>query len=106
MRITRVLLIVGFVAVLAATKLLMTTPAATSPASTGPATGRPRASPAPLKVTTEIVRAGRLAETVMSTGTLLAAESVELQAEVSGKIIAINLVEGAPVRAGQLLVKL
>jgi membrane fusion protein (multidrug efflux system) len=107
MRITRVLLIAGLVAVLAATKLLMTTQsAANSAAGAGPAGDRPRAPAAPLKVTTEVVRAGRLAETVTSTGTLLAAESVELQAEVSGKIVAIDLVEGAPVRAGQLLVKL
>ena len=47
-----------------------------------------------------------LAETVSSTGTLLAVESVELQAEVSGKITAINFVEGARVRKGDLLVKL
>jgi membrane fusion protein (multidrug efflux system) len=47
-----------------------------------------------------------LAEIVRSTGTLLAAESVELQAEVTGKITAINFVEGARVRRGDLLVKL
>ena len=51
-------------------------------------------------------RAEPLAETVTSTGTLLAAESVDLQAEVNGKITAINFVEGAPVREGDLLVKL
>jgi membrane fusion protein (multidrug efflux system) len=47
-----------------------------------------------------------LAETVSSTGTLLAAESVELQAEVTGKITSIAFSEGARVRKGELLVKL
>jgi hypothetical protein len=47
-----------------------------------------------------------LAETVSSTGTLLAVEAVDLQAEVSGKITAITFHEGAHVARGDLLVKL
>lgn len=61
---------------------------------------------APIFVTTEIVLPSALAEIVSSTGTLHAAESVDLQAEVSGKITAIHFTEGAAVRKGQLLVKL
>jgi membrane fusion protein, multidrug efflux system len=61
---------------------------------------------APHFVTMQIVSPSLLAETVSSTGTLLAAESVELQAETSGKITSIAFIEGARVRKGELLVKL
>jgi membrane fusion protein, multidrug efflux system len=61
---------------------------------------------APVRVSAFIAKPAPLAEVVSSMGTLLAGEAVELQAEVSGKITAINFTEGAPVRAGELLVKL
>jgi membrane fusion protein (multidrug efflux system) len=81
----------------------------------------PRAAPAPARaserravrseagatgVATVVVEPGRLVETVTSTGTLRAEESVELQAEISGKVAAINFTEGAQVHRGDLLVKL
>src|SRR5438270_582332 len=47
-----------------------------------------------------------LAELVAATGTLRADEGVELQAEINGKVVAINFQEGAQVRKGDLLVKL
>lgn len=59
-----------------------------------------------LKVSTFIVHPEPFAETVMSTGTLIAEEGVELQAETSGKVVAINFTEGAHVKKGALLVKL
>jgi membrane fusion protein, multidrug efflux system len=61
---------------------------------------------AALKVSAVVVEPARLAEIVRSTGTLLPDEGVELQAEVSGRITAIHFTEGAPVRKGDLLVKL
>lgn len=45
-------------------------------------------------------------EQISANGTLRAEESVELQAEVTGKIAAINFVEGSRVKAGDLLVKI
>jgi membrane fusion protein (multidrug efflux system) len=60
----------------------------------------------PVKVSTYVVQPTRFAETIASTGTLLAEEGVELQAEIDGKIVAINFQEGARVRLGDLLVKL
>lgn len=60
----------------------------------------------PLKVSTYVVHAMPFAETVTSTGTLRADEGVELQAEINGKIVAINFVEGSRVRKGDLLLKL
>jgi membrane fusion protein (multidrug efflux system) len=59
-----------------------------------------------MRVSTFVVRTQPFAETVNATGTVLADESVELQAEITGKIIAIHFKEGARVRAGDLLVKL
>ena len=59
-----------------------------------------------LGVSTVIVQPGRLVESVTSTGSLRAEESVELQAEINGKVTAINFTEGARVRRGDLLVKL
>jgi membrane fusion protein (multidrug efflux system) len=61
---------------------------------------------APLRVSAVVVRAAPFAEVVASTGSLLAEEGVELQAETNGKVVAINFVEGARVKKGELLVKL
>ena len=73
-------------------------------AARAPAAPRLR-SAAPIRVTAEVVVPGPLAEVVRSTGTLLAAESVELQGEVGGKIVAIDFLEGSRIRKGDLLVK-
>src|SRR5882724_10841350 len=48
-----------------------------------------------LAVATFVVERAPFAELVNSTGTLRAEESVELQAEINGKVVAINFVEGA-----------
>ncbi|MES2825270.1 MAG: efflux RND transporter periplasmic adaptor subunit [Pseudomonadota bacterium] len=63
-------------------------------------------SGAPLKVTTFVVVPSIFAETITATGTVLADEGVELQAETNGKVVSINFVEGAPVKQGDLLLKL
>jgi membrane fusion protein (multidrug efflux system) len=116
-RLIRILLIVGAVAALAAPKLwssgalgrLVNQESTATVTPSGAAEQAPAARPrgaAPIRVTTETVRGGPLSEIVTSTGTLLAAESVELQAEVTGKIVAINFLEGSRVREGDLLVKL
>lgn len=68
----------------------------------GEGTARPRAVP----VTIATVRGQRFAETLTATGTLLAQESVELQAEASGRVERIGFREGTKVHAGELLVKL
>jgi membrane fusion protein, multidrug efflux system len=72
----------------------------------GGGTARASAQAAPLKVSAVVVEPRMLAETVSSTGTLIAVEAVDLQAEVSGKITAITFREGAHVKRGDLLVKL
>lgn len=59
-----------------------------------------------LKVSVFTVRPEKLLETVSATGSLLADEGVELQAETNGKVVSIRFTEGARVRKGDLLVKL
>jgi membrane fusion protein (multidrug efflux system) len=87
---------------IAAPKVLSLQHATDAPARSGSGGGkRP-----PLQVTAFTVQGASLAETVTSTGTLLAEEGVELQAETNGKVAAIHFVEGARVRKGALLVKL
>lgn len=63
-------------------------------------------SGAPIRVSTFTVAAGQFAEKVSSTGTLLAEEAVELQAEINGKVVALDFREGSRVKKGHLLVKL
>jgi membrane fusion protein (multidrug efflux system) len=68
--------------------------------------GKTGRSKAPMKVSVFTVRAAKLSETVSATGSLLADEGVELQAETNGKVVSIRFTEGARVRKGDLLVKL
>lgn len=85
-------------------------PAAASPGGPAARSGAPRpgggSSGAPLHVTTVTVKPVLYAETVTATGSLRAEEGVELQAEVSGKIVAINFREGTRVKEGDLLLKI
>jgi len=109
-RLVRALLIAAILVAAAAPKIwpdamerLSSSASGAAIATLTPATPR---RDSPIRVTAEAVAPSPLAETVTSTGTLLAVESVDLQAEVNGKITAINFIEGAPVREGDLLVKL
>jgi membrane fusion protein (multidrug efflux system) len=65
-----------------------------------------KVSAKPVRVDVETVKGQRYAETLAATGTLLAQEGVELQAEANGRVVRINFKEGSKVRAGELLVKL
>ena len=60
----------------------------------------------PQKVTTLLIKPEPFTERLSATGSLLADEGVELQAEINGKIAEIRFREGSPVRRGALLVKL
>lgn len=61
---------------------------------------------APQKVSTLLIKPEPFTETLNATGSLLADEGVELQAEINGKIAAIRFREGSKVSRGELLVKL
>lgn len=64
------------------------------------------AQQAPTRVEATVLRPGSVTERIRSTGTLLADESVELTAEASGKITAIQFEEGKRVQKGDLLVQI
>lgn len=72
------------------------TPSAAAPAE--PAEGQP--------VRTVTIQGQPFDETIVATGTVRADESIEVRAEISGKITRIHFQEGSPVRAGELLVSI
>ena len=98
------------VAVAAVPKIRPMLQAASPPAASASKGGQKppvqRGDSKPLAVATYVVRPAAFSETVSATGTLRADESVELQAESSGRVIAINFEEGSRVRKGALLLKL
>ncbi|NIR50345.1 efflux RND transporter periplasmic adaptor subunit [candidate division KSB1 bacterium] len=61
---------------------------------------------AALPVSVHIIKPERLKNRILTTGTVLANEEVELKSEISGRITEIRLDEGSRVRGGQLLVKI
>ena len=76
----------------------------------GPAGGAPgpgRGGPGgPVPVEAQPVRVGDAETTIDAVGTLVSNESVVLRPEVSGRVAAINFVEGAAVAKGTVLVEL
>lgn len=78
-------------------------------ASQDEAAGQEGASPQqsePLGVSAFVVEAAPLQDKIVTTGTVLADEEVELRPETSGRITQIAFEEGRPVREGALLVKI
>lgn len=63
-------------------------------------------SGAPASVNGFVVVSKRLQEDIVSSGSLLAAEQVDIYPEISARIIQLNIREGQPVAKGALLVKL
>jgi membrane fusion protein (multidrug efflux system) len=63
-------------------------------------------TPPPVMVNAYVVKAQKIENAIMSTGTAIANESVSLQPETGGRIVQINFREGAVVSKGTLLVKL
>ncbi|MFD2933735.1 efflux RND transporter periplasmic adaptor subunit [Spirosoma flavum] len=61
---------------------------------------------APASVNGFVVISQRLREDVVSSGSLLASEQVDIYPEISARIIQLNIQEGQPVAKGALLVKL
>lgn len=60
----------------------------------------------PVRVTAFVVQPSRLSNVIVSSGSLLANEQVELSPETAGKLTGIFFTEGQPVSKGALLVKL
>lgn len=60
----------------------------------------------PVSVAVEEARRGRVSERVEAVGTTRAREAVEVVAQVSGRVVAINFEEGQAVEEGQVLLEL
>ncbi len=103
MKIKNLLVIIVVVVVLLALKYLYF-PTETS--HTDQKNGKPGAKSMPSNVTAIVVKAEKLNNEVYASGTIIANEEVNLQPEMSGKIILINFEEGSRVFRGQLLVKI
>jgi membrane fusion protein (multidrug efflux system) len=69
-------------------------------------TGSTNTRPKPVDVNAVVAMPRELENKIFSTGNILANEEVEIRAEIPGRIILINFLEGAMVRKGDLLVKI
>ena len=65
-----------------------------------------KGSARPLEVGILVLQPRPLAPKVLSSGTLLAKEEVDLKSEAVGRIVSVRFKEGAKVRKGELLVKI
>lgn len=74
----------------------------TQASSKSPQTGKNE----PLLVEVHVVQPKVFENKILSTGTLLANEDIELRSEISGKIVDLKLKEGKQVREGEVLVKI
>ncbi|HEX2463185.1 MAG TPA: efflux RND transporter periplasmic adaptor subunit [Thermoanaerobaculia bacterium] len=77
-----------------------------SSAGDGPGGSGPALKSQPPEVRIHVVAPERLAETLISPGTLVANERIEVVSENAGLVARIDLEEGAHVAAGDLLVKI
>lgn len=64
------------------------------------------ASAPPLNVNGYVIKSTSIDNRLFVTGSILSNEMVSLRPEISGKVAAVNIREGQPVKKGQLLVKL
>ncbi len=67
---------------------------------------KPPANSSPIRITAYVVQEEPFAESLTLGGTVLAAEAVNVYAEVGGRITAVEFREGALVSTGQVLVRL
>jgi membrane fusion protein (multidrug efflux system) len=102
MKLKNLIIGLGVVAILIGTKFIF------FPSKTGqPANAvRGKNDGPPSNVTACIVKAEKLSNQITASGTIRANEDVQLQPELSGKIVQINFKEGSQVSKGQLLVKI
>ncbi len=59
-----------------------------------------------MPVRTQIVQTEKLGDRIMTVGTILSNEEVEIRSEISGKVEKIHFKEGAAVRKGEVLLKI
>lgn len=112
MKLTRIAAVsTGLIAAVAVAAFFLTRTSKAAAAGAAPAASKSggettRAATAALRVRAFTVATAPFAETVLATGSLRAEEAVDLQPEISGKVVAINFEEGSFAREGDLLVKI
>ena len=104
MRIKNILIILVIICILLAAKFIFF-PSESSKNSDVKG-GKPGASVPLSSVSACVLKAEKLSNEVYASGTIIANEEVQLQPELSGKIVQINFQEGSIVSKGQLLVKI
>ena len=77
-----------------------------SSSSSGDPASSASAGAGPTPVTVHIVKPQKLDNRILTTGTIMANEEVELKTETSGKVVKILFKEGTRVKKGDLLVKI
>lgn len=79
-----------------------------SPAAVDPATGKRAPAPSARAIAVEVTeaRAARTSADIRAIGSLQSDETVQLAPEIAGRISEIDFVEGSPVKAGAILVRL
>jgi membrane fusion protein, multidrug efflux system len=102
--IIKIIFFLGLVAALAFAKMKYFP--SLSSASAPPPSAAPSGKVTPMGVMGYVVKAEVLDNKIFATGTLMAAEMVELRPEISGKVTEMNIQEGRPVTKGQLLLRL
>lgn len=62
--------------------------------------------PRTLEVSVRVLRPENVDRKLLSSGTVLAREEVDLKSEASGRVVGVHFTEGAPVKKGALLIKI
>jgi len=95
----KIVLAAAVIIALAIPKLLMDRPAA-------PGARKDKRLSGPVTVSIIVAKPESMQEKVVTTGTLLPSENVELMNEISGRVARISFTEGSAVQKGALLVKI
>ncbi len=104
MKLKNIIIGVIVVAILIGMKFIFFPNKSGEAANSGKGKGGPAGPPS--NVTGYVVKTEKLSNQITASGTIRANEDVQLQPELSGKIVQINFKEGSKVSKGQLLIKI
>lgn len=87
-----------------ATASLVTTATSAKPAAGGAASGKPASGPTAVGIM--VIKSESLDEKIMTTGTIVPNEEVDIRSEVSGRVTSIGFREGDFIRRGMVLLRI
>lgn len=99
--IKKILIVIFVIAVLVLGKIFFFSPDKPQAGGGGKSQGKQA-----VNVNAHVVKAQNMGNKIFVTGTVLSSEEADIVSEVSGKIVSLQLVEGASVAKGDLLVKI